>query len=198
MKPHLLLPLLMPLLLAGCAPKQNLIMLTPDNSGRAGALELSNKAGKAVLEEGGQAVMLTSRNSRPEPATLSEVERTSLFSEALAMQPLPPVSYALTFEFGTDALTLVSQEMLPKILATIKERDSRDIKVIGHTDRVGEEAYNHALGLERAVVIREMLVAQGVEAAAITALSYGEGDPLVSTADNVPEPQNRRVEVVIR
>lgn len=198
MKPHLLLLLLAPLLLAGCATRQNLIVLTPDHGGRAGALELNNAAGKAVIEEGGQAVTLANRNSRPEPTTLSEAERTSLFSEALAMQPLPPVSYALSFEFGTDALTQVSQEMLPKILATIKERDSRDIKVIGHTDRVGEAVYNQVLGLERAGVIREVLIAQGVEAGAITALSYGEGDPLVPTSDNVPEPMNRRVEVVIR
>jgi outer membrane protein OmpA-like peptidoglycan-associated protein len=198
MKSHLPLLLLAPLLLIGCAAKQNLIVLTPDNSGRAGALELNNAAGKAVIEEGGKAVTLASRQSRPEQASLSEAERTSLFGEALAVQPLPPVSYALTFEFGADALTPASQETIPKILAAIKERDSLDIKVIGHTDRVGEEAFNHALGLERAVVIRDILIAQGVEAGAISALSYGEGDPLVVTDDNVPEPQNRRVEVVVR
>lgn len=198
MKPQLLLLLLTPLLLAGCAPKQNLIVLTPDNSGRAGALELTNETGKAVIETDGKAVLMTNRNSRPELTTISEAERTSLFGAALAVQPLPPVSYALSFEFGGDTLTPASRELVPKILATIKERDSRDIKVIGHTDRVGEEAYNQALGLERAGVIREMLIAHGVEAGAITSLSYGEGDPLVVTGDNVPEPQNRRVEVVIR
>lgn len=196
MKPFLLL--MVPLLLTGCASKRNLIMLAPADGGPGGALQVSNEAGTTVVGEDRQAVQLADHHSRPEAVVISEAEKRQLFGEALAVQPLAPVSFALTFEFGTDALTPASQELLPKILATIKERDSRDVKVVGHTDRVGEAAYNQALGLERAGVIREMLVAQGVEAGAITALSYGEGDPLVVTDDNVPEPQNRRVEVVIR
>lgn len=193
-----LLPLMVTLLLAGCAPKQNLILLAPAEGGPDGALQVSNEAGTAVLDGSGRAMRLADHHSRPETVAITEAEQRRLFGEALAVQPLAPVSFALTFEFGTDALTPASQELVPKILATIKERDSRDIKVVGHTDRVGEASYNQALGLERAGVIRQMLVAQGVEAGAITALSYGEGDPLVVTDDNVPEPQNRRVEVVIR
>lgn len=196
LNPFLLLMVI--LLLAGCASKQNLIMLAPADGGPAGALQVSNAAGTTLIAEGSQAVQLTDRRSRPKTVAISEAEKRQLFGAALAVQPLLPVSFALTFEFGTDALTPASQELVPKILATIKERDSREIKVIGHTDRIGEETYNQALGLERAGVIREILIAQGVEAGAIAALSYGEGDPLVVTDDNVPEPRNRRVEVVIR
>lgn len=197
MKLNLFLSVLLFGLLFGCAGKQNLIVPS-DGGGSTGALQMSNVAGTTVIGEGGQAVRLADRNSRPEAVAISEEEKKKLFGEALSVQPLAPISYSLTFEFGNDSLTQASRDLFPQILATIKERNSHDISVIGHTDRVGDEAYNFKLGMARAVNIRDMLVAQGVDSAAIVALSYGEGDALVPTEKNVAEERNRRVVVVIR
>jgi outer membrane protein OmpA-like peptidoglycan-associated protein len=195
---RLLLVSLLAVLLFGCAAKENLIVPSTAGGDPAGTLQLSNTAGVVVFGEDGKAVRLSGRKSRPEKVVLSEEQKQKLFGEALAVQPLAPVSFSLTFEFGNDSLTQASRDLFPQILATIKERDSRDVTVIGHTDRVGGEEYNYKLGLARAENIREMLIAQGVESTAITALSYGEGDALVVTEKNVPEERNRRVVVVIR
>jgi outer membrane protein OmpA-like peptidoglycan-associated protein len=57
---------------------------------------------------------------------------------------------------------------------------------------------NYKLGLDRAQEIRDLLVSQGIDPKVIEVTSHGEDNPLVKTEDDVPEPKNRRVEIVIR
>lgn len=183
---------------SGCAGKDNLIVLTPDDSGRVGALKVSNEGGEAVLDREGQALHLGDRRTSPgAPAPFSDEER-ALFAAALAAQPLAPVSYLLYFEFDSNNLTAESRQRLDDILRAAQERDSQDVLVIGHTDRAGEADYNAALSLQRAEAVRELLTDKGIAAESIQVSSHGEGNPLIPTADEVAEARNRRVEVVVR
>ena len=72
------------------------------------------------------------------------------------------------------------------------------IAVTGHTDTSGAPAYNMALSLRRANAVKDALVREGVPAAAIAVTGRGETQLLVQTGDNVKEPQNRRVEIVLQ
>ena len=72
------------------------------------------------------------------------------------------------------------------------------IGVTGHTDTSGSAAYNMALSLRRAAAVKDALVREGVAAAAIAVTGRGETALLVQTGDNVKEPQNRRVEIVLQ
>jgi outer membrane protein OmpA-like peptidoglycan-associated protein len=183
---------------SGCAGKDNLIVLTPDDSGQVGALKVSNDGGEAVLDREGQALHLGDRRTSPgAPAPVSAEER-ELFAAALAAQPLAPVSYLLYFEFDSNDLTAESRQKLNDILRAARERDSQDLLVIGHTDRAGDADYNAALSLQRAEVVRELLASKGIGAGFIQISSHGEGNPLIPTADEVAEARNRRVEVVVR
>ena len=183
---------------SGCAGKDNLIVLTPDDSGQVGALKVSNDGGEAVLDREGQALHLGDRRTSPgAPAPVSAEER-ELFAAALAAQPLAPVSYLLYFEFDSNDLTAESRQKLDDILRAARERDSQDLLVIGHTDRAGDADYNAALSLQRAEVVRELLASKGIGAGFIQISSHGEGNPLIPTADEVAEARNRRVEVVVR
>ena len=68
----------------------------------------------------------------------------------------------------------------------------------GHADRSGSPAYNQRLSQRRADNVAAELVRQGVSRNEIVVSAYGETRPLVPTADGVREPQNRRVEIVLR
>jgi outer membrane protein OmpA-like peptidoglycan-associated protein len=63
---------------------------------------------------------------------------------------------------------------------------------------MGTQPANYALGLKRAMMVRNLLVAAGLNPTAIQTTSVGELDPLVKTPDNTPEPRNRRVEIAVR
>jgi outer membrane protein OmpA-like peptidoglycan-associated protein len=69
---------------------------------------------------------------------------------------------------------------------------------VGHTDRVGTRENNFRLGLERAKLIQKLLISKGIDPNIISVASHGEDNPLVKTDDEVPEPRNRRVEIIIR
>lgn len=69
------------------------------------------------------------------------------------------------------------------------------VEVSGHADRVGPRWYNHRLSENRAIVVRNMLVALGVPVRLVRLQAGGEDGLLVPTADDVAEPENRRVEI---
>jgi outer membrane protein OmpA-like peptidoglycan-associated protein len=52
--------------------------------------------------------------------------------------------------------------------------------------------------MRRAEMIRKQLVDIGLDPTLIEIVSHGEADLLIKTADEVPEPRNRRVEISVR
>ena len=185
-------------MLAGCGTR-SMVVLIPDPDGHVGQLVVSNEGGQQVLNQKNQSVEVVNQKTAPGQATtLSHEKIRSIFAEALDAQPVPPATFILYFLVGSDELTDESKAALPQIIETIQKRDSTDIVITGHTDKVGTPEDNHKLGLERAQVTSEILVNNGVQPAHITVTSHGEGNPLIKTADEVAEPKNRRVEVTVK
>ena len=73
----------------------------------------------------------------------------------------------------------------------------QNIRVVGHTDTSGSQAYNLGLSQRRAADAREELGRQGVDANMITSEGKGETEPFVETGDGVKEQLNRRTEVLV-
>jgi outer membrane protein OmpA-like peptidoglycan-associated protein len=129
---------------------------------------------------------------------MKEEEVFKIFGEALSAQPEPPLRFLLYFQSGTVELTAESQRQISEILAAIEARKSKDISIVGHTDRVGSREANYQLGLERVDSIKAILVDKGVDPSGIEVASHGEDNPLVETEDEVEEPRNRRIEITVR
>ena len=72
------------------------------------------------------------------------------------------------------------------------------IEVNGFTDRSGPADYNMQLSIRRANAVAAELVRRGVPRNEIVTRGFGEENNLVPTADGVREPQNRRVEIILR
>jgi len=129
---------------------------------------------------------------------MKQEEILKIFGEALSAQPELPLRFLLYFQRGTTELTAESQRQISEILAAIEARKSKDISVVGHTDRVGSRETNYRLGLERVESVKELLVSKGVDPSGIEVASHGEDNPLVETEDEVAEPRNRRIEITVR
>jgi len=182
-----------------CASNQNFFVLLPDPDGQVGQIAVSNQGGTQVLKEARQAVRVKSLDKSPEPPFLmGEKQVKELFGEALSAQPDPPLKFMLYFKRGTWDLTEESEKILPEIFKAVKARHSTDITITGHTDRVGPREMNFLIALDRAKVIKHLLIDQGVKPDVVEITSHGEDNPLIKTENEVPEPRNRRAEVTVR
>lgn len=162
--------------------------------------------GAVVVERGGERVVLdrayaTSRIVRggaPQAQRLDENQVRAEFGPLLAALPGRPKSFLLYFLEGKDEFTPESLVELEKMLVELRQRGAPDVVVIGHTDRVGSLQFNDRLSLQRAERVRSELVKLGIEEARVQIAGRGEREPIVPTADEVPEPRNRRVEISVR
>ncbi len=102
--------------------------------------------------------------------------------------------------FDTDKATLKPQgrETLAKIAGALLVTHGYELRIEGHTDSVGPEAYNLDLSRRRAENVRDYLVSQGVDDEGLLAVGLGESRPVASNDSAVGRQENRRVEIVIR
>ncbi len=178
-------------------PDHALIVLLPDEDGTTGRAVVTNPAGSADLNAPRNASDVVA-NRKPEVSTMSEADVRRLFGDALDALPPAPRSFTLYFRFESDELTEESKALVPKIIATVRERSAPEVVVVGHTDTMGTPAANFALGLKRAGAIRELLVASGLDPATVEATSLGEALLLIQTPNDTPEARNRRVEIAVK
>lgn len=103
----------------------------------------------------------------------------------------------LLFGFDSYQISPETRKNLDNMAEVLKEYDETDILIEGHTDSVGEDAYNQELSVKRADAVATYLRVREVKRNRVITKGYGENQPLVSNADASGQKQNRRVEVVI-
>ena len=111
--------------------------------------------------------------------------------------PAPAASFMVFFDWDSTSLNNQSMTVIGQAASAFKSRNGTGITATGHTDTSGGDAYNMALSLRRANVVKDALVQNGVPPGAINAVGVGKAGLLVQTGDGVREPQNRRVEMVV-
>ena len=107
-------------------------------------------------------------------------------------------TYLVFFDWDKHNLTDRARQIIAEAAQTAKTTGSTRIEVAGHTDRTGTPQYNERLSIRRAEAVAAELVRRGVPRNEIAIAGYGYSRPLVPTAAGVREPQNRRVEIVLK
>lgn len=189
--------------LAGCAsppppppafPKSYVVLL-PSADGSVGQVTVQGDKGSQRLTQANQAAGADG-SAAPRPVDAAQLKQD--FGDAMAARPAKPEQFLLYFERGGTDLTAESRALLPRILELARTRPAVDMSVIGHTDTQGAAETNERLALQRAGAIAQLLRQQGLNLAALVVESHGERNLLVPTPDNVDEPRNRRVEILLR
>lgn len=189
-----LVPLALALLLGACAT--DTVVLLPKDDGSTGAIAASRDGKQVVLDSPYASARAGAGGVRPRTSNRDEVQRR--FGAALTAMPLPPASYTIYFDSGSDEFNDAARATVARLLEDLHTRPAPEVTVIGHTDRVGSDADNDTLSLQRAQSVRERLVAMGLDPAHVDAAGRGSREPLVATEAGVDEPRNRRVEVSVR
>ncbi len=128
----------------------------------------------------------------PAPA----VQAAPAAAPAPAVQPAR--SYLVFFDWDKATLTNRARQIVKEAADNSTRVQYTRIEVNGYTDTSGTPQYNQRLSVRRAQAVAAELVADGVPRNAISIQGFGETHLLVPTGANVREPQNRRVEIIIR
>ncbi len=107
-------------------------------------------------------------------------------------------SYLVFFDWDKATLTDRARQIVKEAADNSTKVQYTRIEVNGYTDTSGAKTYNQGLSVRRAQAVAAELVKNGVPRNAITATGFGDTKLLVPTGPNTREPQNRRVEIIIR
>ena len=124
------------------------------------------------------------------PATVKAPEPQAPQSEVITLR-------GVLFAYNSAQLTPAAESQLLELMAKLKETDVTSIKVIGHTDSKGSDAYNQKLSERRASSVAAFLMSQGLAPDKLTSQGMGESQPVADNATEEGRAQNRRVELVI-
>lgn len=105
--------------------------------------------------------------------------------------------YLITFGLDQVTLTEADRRVIAQAAEDYRRTGTAQVNVTGYTDTSGPAAYNLELSQERAEIVANELMREGVPATDIVTVGRGEENLLVPTADGVREPRNRRVEIVV-
>ena len=195
----ILLVLLVLLIISGCATVKDTVVLVHDADGRVGKLTVTTEGGTQTLAVANTMVVVTASAKSPsDPKKIDQSQIDSLFTDSIKALPTEPVSLLFYFLHDSTELTAESKSYIPEVLSLVNKRAIYEISIIGHTDTTGDDEYNLRLSAARAEVVREILVSHGIRSGLIELMYHGKRDPLIPTGDNVREPRNRRVEVIVK
>ena len=110
----------------------------------------------------------------------------------------PARSYLVFFDWDKATLTDRARAIIKQAADNSTHVQYTRIEVNGYTDTSGTPQYNQGLSIRRAKAVQAELIKDGVPGNAITIQGFGETHLLVPTGPGVREPQNRRVEIIIR
>ncbi len=110
----------------------------------------------------------------------------------------PRVNMKIEFDYNSYLIRRSSFTLLNELAKAITNKKLSDKTIIikGHTDSNGSDAYNLILSLNRALSVRNYILANfPVEASRLRSVGYGEALPLVPNNSAASKQVNRRVEI---
>jgi len=121
----------------------------------------------------------------PKPAPVAEVKEDS------------PAAFIGFFDTDMAVLKPVATQELDVYSDYMTRNPDKNVKVTGHTDSTGSEAYNQALSERRAAAVKIYLEGKGIDGSRIAAKGMGESQPAADNSTAEGRAQNRRVELEI-
>jgi outer membrane protein OmpA-like peptidoglycan-associated protein len=101
------------------------------------------------------------------------------------------------FDFNKATIKSVSFALLDDVAQALKDNPKIKVEVQGHTDSVGNDAYNLKLSQSRAESVKAYIAKKGIASDRMVPKGYGENVPIADNRTKEGRDQNRRVEFVI-
>ena len=104
------------------------------------------------------------------------------------------MAMVIYFDFDSSEVRAEDQDIVSRHAMQLGDNSNMRVRLEGHADERGSREYNIGLGERRSQAVRQMLMIQGVSAAQISTVSFGEERPVEFGSSEDDYSQNRRVE----
>ena len=117
--------------------------------------------------------------------------------------PAAPLSEQLatvgnvTFETGSTAITNEGAIVVDSAAALLAQDPGARIEIHGHTDSDGDSETNQTLSQQRSEAVLSALVARGIDPSRLTAIGFGESQPIAPNVTDDGRATNRRIEFIV-
>ncbi|MCK5130589.1 MAG: OmpA family protein [Candidatus Sabulitectum sp.] len=128
----------------------------------------------------------------PEETTIFDVEMRPALVEGQVLS-----FNNIYFESGSSQIKPESFGVLDQVAQTLIDNAGVRVRIAGHTDSDGSSSYNQGLSERRANSVLDYLVRKGVAGNTLTAIGYGEENPVVPNTSASNKAQNRRIEFTV-
>ncbi|RKP53667.1 OmpA family protein [Pararobbsia silviterrae] len=190
------------MLLGACSTPPDKITLLPNPDGSVGAVIVKTGNGTKTLDKAYTQVAVDKGGAIEQTAdTQAGVQAgvQSRYHDLLAAQPPRPKTYTINFVFDSATqLAPESEATVQKLKADLASWPAPHLTVVGHTDLAGSQEFNDRLSLQRAKTVAAFLIKAGIPAQQIETAGRGKREPVLHTADGVPNQANRRVVITIQ
>ncbi|CAG0954046.1 peptidoglycan-associated lipoprotein Pal [Geobacter sp.] len=169
----------------GCAKKEMIVTAPASGLGVEQGVTTATDAAPSAGDMRSEQISMTD---------MAEGSLSKLETAAVQASPLETVY----FDFDSWLLTAPVREALVRNADWLRKNPDVAITVEGHTDERGSDAYNLALGEQRAKSTLKYLVNLGIDADRMEIVSYGEEQPAVGGNEESAWSKNRRVDFIRR
>ncbi|MCU1751393.1 OmpA family protein [Pseudomonas sp. 6D_7.1_Bac1] len=107
------------------------------------------------------------------------------------------LSGKVLFGSDVDSLNAQSTEIVERIGKALHGADIERVRIDGHTDGSGKEAYNQQLSLRRAKSVSQVLIRVGMREENVQLRGLGSNEPVASNTTTAGRTENRRVSIVV-
>lgn len=106
------------------------------------------------------------------------------------------ITQQIQFDFNKATIKPVSFPILDAVYDVLVANPKITIEIQGHTDNVGQAAYNQKLSQQRADSVKAYLVKRGIADARLVSKGYGMSQPLLPNTTASNRALNRRVQFI--
>ena len=103
----------------------------------------------------------------------------------------------LLFGFDQSDIQASQKPALEALSKQLQQYNLNKIKVVGHTDNIGDPSYNQILSKKRASTVSQIFIETGFKTQNIQSMGRGASQPLVENSSEENRALNRRVNIII-
>ncbi|MBX3132743.1 MAG: peptidoglycan-associated lipoprotein Pal [Gemmatimonadaceae bacterium] len=161
------------------------------------SIDAANRRAAEEAERARREAEERARREAEERARREAEERAARERAAALAAARAAFATAIYFDYDRAELKPEARATLDAKLPLLRANSQVRIRIAGHTDERGSDAYNIALGQRRAAAAKAYLVANGIAADRIDVVSFGEDRPAAMGSNEAAWAQNRRDEFEI-